>query len=140
LGTKQLFDFANKCHSIDAFVHLSNIQKFASKLSDERYLYPISTFENESPSSTEMLAEILDPNPEKQQYNYFRPLYNNAYLYSKALTEHILVDQVLKNKSANGGRQFPIAIMRLSPVGPSVQEPLVGWVNIMDFFRTHVYF
>ncbi|KAL7309978.1 hypothetical protein PS15m_010792 [Mucor circinelloides] len=129
LGTKQLFDFANKCHSIDAFVHLSNIQKFASKPSDEKYLYPISTFENESPSPTQILAEILDPNPEKQQYNYFRPLYNNAYLYSKALTEHVLVDQVLKNKSTHGGTQFPIAIMRLSPVGPSVQEPLVGWAD-----------
>lgn len=83
-----------------------------------------------------MLAEILDPNPEKQQYNYFRPLYNNAYLYSKALTEHIIVDEVSKNKSANGGqgKQFPIAIMRLSPVGPSVQEPLVGWVFLYFFF------
>ncbi|OAD07491.1 hypothetical protein MUCCIDRAFT_157772 [Mucor lusitanicus CBS 277.49] len=128
LGTKQLFDFANQCHSIDAFVHLSNMQTFASKPSDEKHLYPISTFENTSPSPTQILAEILDPNPEKQQYNYFRPLYNNAYLYSKALTEHILVDEVVKNKQA-GSRQFPIAIMRLSPVGPSVQEPLVGWAD-----------
>ncbi|KAI8640642.1 male sterility protein-domain-containing protein [Parasitella parasitica] len=129
LGTKQLFDFATKCHSIDAFVHLSNIQKFESKPSDEKYLYPISTFENESPSPTQIMAEILDPNLEKQQYNYFRPLYNNAYLYSKALTEHILADEVLRIKSTSGATQFPIAIMRLSPVGPGVQEPLVGWAD-----------
>ncbi|KAK4513527.1 uncharacterized protein ATC70_005529 [Mucor velutinosus] len=128
LGTKQLFDFANQCHSIDAFIHLSNMQTLASKPSDEKYLYPISTFENASPSPTQILAEILDPNPEKQQYNYFRPLYSNAYLYSKALTEHILIDEVMKNKQG-GGRQFPIAIMRLGPVGPSVQEPLVGWAD-----------
>lgn len=63
------------------------------------------------------------------QYTDFRPLYSNPYLFSKSLAEHIVVDQVLKKKE-EGSYQFPIGILRLSPVGPSVQEPLIGWVRI----------
>lgn len=54
--------------------------------------------------------------------------YPDVYMLSKSLAEHMLVREVEK-KQGNGGHQFPIAILRLSPVGPSVCEPLVGWVS-----------
>lgn len=84
-------------------------------------LYPLP----ESKNATDILDQILNT----PQYEQFRPLYSNPYLFSKSLTEHILADHVVKNKATHL-RQFPIAIMRLSPVGPSVQEPLIGWVKL----------
>jgi hypothetical protein len=87
-------------------------------------LYPLPT-----KSANNILNEIMQGD---QDYDEFRPLYSNPYLFSKSLTEHVLVDHVLKNKE-NNLPQFPIGIMRLSPVGPSVQEPLIGWVNL--YFR-----
>jgi hypothetical protein len=88
-------------------------------------LYPLPDTKN----ATEILDQILNT----PQYSDFRPLYANPYLFSKSLTEHILVDHVVKNKATNVPL-FPIAIMRLSPVGPSVQEPLIGWVK----YKKHV--
>lgn len=100
-------------------------------MSDEKYLYPLpSKIDTEdSLSATDILDHILDTNPEKQPiYTDFKSLYSNTYLFSKSLSEHILTEQVLKNKQ-DGLPQFPVAILRTSPVGPSVQEPLIGWVS-----------
>lgn len=111
---------------------MSNLQQLNGngwKAADEKYLYPLTT---DTKSANDILNEIMDTSTDGSQYNDFRPLYSNPYLFSKSLTEHILVDQVLKNK-ADGISQFPIGIMRLSPVGPSVQEPLIGWVNYFLF-------
>lgn len=125
---------AKECHSISAFVHLSNLQhKVGGKASDEKYLYPlpskINTEESSNLSPTDILNHVLDTNPEKQPiYTDFKSLYSNAYLFSKSLSEHILTEQVLKNKE-EGASQFPIAILRACPVGPGVQEPLIGWVS-----------
>lgn len=124
-GTLQLLTLANQCHSIDAFIYLSNLQQINGngwKTADEKYLYPLST---DAKNATDILTEIM---AEGSQYTGFRPLYSNPYLFSKSLAEHVLVDQVIRNK-AIGSYQFPIGIMRLSPVGPSVQEPLIGWVK-----------
>lgn len=106
-----------------AFIYLSNIQQFDGKgwkTTDEKYLYPLP-----SKSANNILNEIMEDGG--SQYDEFLTLYSNSYLFSKSLTEHILVDHVLQNKE-NGVHQFPIGILRLSPVGPSVQEPLIGWV------------
>ncbi|KAI7896859.1 male sterility protein-domain-containing protein [Mucor mucedo] len=124
-GTLQLLTLANQCHSIDAFIYLSNLQQINGngwKTADEKYLYPLST---DAKNATDILTEIM---AEGSQYAGFRPLYSNPYLFSKSLAEHVLVDQVIRNK-AIGSYQFPIGIMRLSPVGPSVQEPLIGWAD-----------
>lgn len=136
-------DLANQCHSISAFIHLSNLQQFNGwKASDEKHLYPLSTSSSVTTETTtegirknanDILSEIMElkfaADGTQEHYNDYRSIYSNPYLFSKSLTEHLLVDQVLKNK-ANGQDQFPIGIMRLSPVGPSVQEPLIGWVRI----------
>ncbi|CAO3636392.1 unnamed protein product [Mucor hiemalis] len=123
-GTLQLLNIANQCHSMAAFIYLSNIQQFDGKgwkTTDEKYLYPLP-----SKSANNILNEIMEDGG--SQYDEFLTLYSNSYLFSKSLTEHILVDHVLQNKE-NGVHQFPIGILRLSPVGPSVQEPLIGWAD-----------
>ncbi|KAI8081209.1 male sterility protein-domain-containing protein [Thamnidium elegans] len=122
-GTLHLLTIANQCKDINAFIHLSNIQQFNGngwKGTEEKHLYPLPDTKN----ATEILDQILNT----PQYTDFRPLYANPYLFSKSLTEHILVDHIVKNKATNLPL-FPIAIMRLSPVGPSVQEPLIGWAD-----------
>ncbi|KAI9251979.1 male sterility protein-domain-containing protein [Sporodiniella umbellata] len=114
LGTLDLLNLAKQCDSISGFVHLSTLQPN----SDERYLYPLK----QDHSATDVLQDILD----QQELVEYKPLYDNAYLYAKSMTEHILADQVNKMPKE---QLFPISIMRLGPVGPSVQEPLIGWAD-----------
>lgn len=126
LGTLDLLNLAKQCESISGFVHLSTLQSN----SDEKYLCPLK----QDHSAADVLQDILD------QHDEYKPLYDNAYLYSKSMTEHILADQVNKMPK---DQVFPISIMRLAPVGPSVHEPLIGWVSFnqglapLFFFYLH---
>lgn len=61
-------------------------------------------------------------------FENYKQLYPNTYFFSKSLAEHMLVKEVEK-KQSNGGHQFPIAIVRSSPIGPSACEPMIGWVS-----------
>lgn len=36
----------------------------------------------------------------------------------------------VERKRSTGGQQYPVAIMRFSPIGPSVAEPLMAWVSV----------
>ena len=108
---------------MSAFIHLSNIQQFHAsgwKSIDEKHLYPLP-----SKSASGILDQIMQ---QDGMYTDYQHLYSNPYLFSKSLSEHMIVDHVLKSKE-NETTSFPIAIMRLSTVGPSVQEPLIGWVG-----------
>lgn len=58
----------------------------------------------------------------------FKAEYPDSYLLSKSLIEHIISKEIQKKKS-RGELHFPIAILRSSPFGPSISEPLVGWVS-----------
>jgi hypothetical protein len=60
--------------------------------------------------------------------NLVRPYYQNAYTFSMALAEQVLVNDVRKKQLSNF-QQFPIGILRLGHIGPSVCEPLKGWVR-----------
>lgn len=61
-------------------------------------------------------------------FNQFKPYYPNTYLFSKSLAEHIIINDI-QQKQLSNFQQTPIGIIRLSPVGPSVLEPLKGWVK-----------
>ncbi|EIE91015.1 hypothetical protein RO3G_15726 [Rhizopus delemar RA 99-880] len=114
LGTLELLNIAKQCESISAFVHLSTLQSN----SDEKYLLPLKP----DHSAADNLQDILD----QQEPVEYKPLYNNAYLYSKSLTEHLLADEISKMSKE---QLFPISILRLASVGPGVHEPLVGWAD-----------
>ncbi|EIE79242.1 hypothetical protein RO3G_03947 [Rhizopus delemar RA 99-880] len=114
LGTLELFNIAKQCESISAFIHLSTLQLH----SNEKNLLPLK----ESHSPADNLQDILD----QQESLEYKPLYNSAYLYSKSLAEHILVDEIRKTPE---NQLFPTSIMRIASVGPSVQEPLIGWAD-----------
>lgn len=65
--------------------------------------------------------------------DYCSEKYPDGYLLSKSLAEHMITREVGRIKE-NGAYQFPIAIMRSSPIGPSVAEPLIGWVSVSHHF------
>ncbi|KAG1149463.1 hypothetical protein G6F37_006150 [Rhizopus arrhizus] len=114
LGTLELFNIAKQCESISAFIHLSTLQQH----SNEKNLLPLK----EGHSPADILQDILD----QQEPLEYKPLYNSAYLYSKSLAEHILVDEIRKTPE---NQLFPTSIMRIASVGPGVQEPLIGWTD-----------
>lgn len=62
--------------------------------------------------------------------NQARYYYQNAYNFSKALAEQVLVSDTRKKKIRNSSH-FPIGILRLGHLGPSVSEPLKGWVRLI---------
>ena len=66
-------------------------------------------------------------------FEEYKQFYPDTYLFSKCLIEHLIISEI-ERKRNNGGYQYPIAIMRSSPIGPSAIEPLVGWVKIYFFF------
>ncbi|KAI8360875.1 male sterility protein-domain-containing protein [Choanephora cucurbitarum] len=127
-GTLQLLNLAKQCHSVAAFVHLSNLQTVNNKSAEEKYLYPLPKTPTDSQlSATNIVRQIVEGSPFDHQH--FQSLYTNAYHYSKSLAEHVLLEEIAKSKQDDQRPLFPIAIMRLSPVGPSIQEPLVGWAD-----------
>ncbi|KAF7727661.1 cyclin-dependent kinase inhibitor far1 [Apophysomyces ossiformis] len=126
-GTMNLVHLANDCESMAAFVQLSPLQVHhtgASTFLEDR-LYPMPT---EGPVA--IYQRILDSDHEEIPIiaEQLRTHYPNTYLFSKSLAEHLLVKEVEK-KRASASPQYPIAIMRVGPVGPSVSEPLIGWAD-----------
>ncbi|CAO3697828.1 unnamed protein product [Rhizopus microsporus] len=114
LGTVELLNITKQCESVSSFVYLSALQPAA----DEKYLLPLC----QEGSAMDIAKNILD----QQESPQYKPLYNNGYLFSKSLTEHILRDEISKMSKEN---LLHISIMRLAPVGPSVREPLIGWAD-----------
>ncbi|RCI05851.1 cyclin-dependent kinase inhibitor far1 [Rhizopus stolonifer] len=128
LGTMHLLELANQCHSMAAFVHLSNLQSVNNKSPEEKTLYPLPKTPTEPQlSATKIVQQIVDGSPVDHQH--FRSFYSNAYLYSKSLAEHVLLEEIQKHRQQETQPPFPIAMMRLGPVGPSIQEPLMGWAD-----------
>lgn len=70
--------------------------------------------------------------------DYCSGKYPDGYLLSKSLAEHMITREVGRIKE-NGAYQFPIAILRSSPIGPSVAEPLVGWVSVSYYLDINGY-
>ncbi|KAG0188479.1 cyclin-dependent kinase inhibitor far1 [Apophysomyces sp. BC1034] len=103
LGTVNLIELANNCVSMTAFIQLSPLQVHhaapSTLLEDRLFAMP-------SEGSEAIFSRILSSN----------------------LEEHILVKEIEKKRSS-ASQQYPMAIMRISPVGPSVIEPLVGWAD-----------
>ncbi|KAI7906338.1 male sterility protein-domain-containing protein [Cokeromyces recurvatus] len=128
-GTLQLLDLAKKCLSLSAFVSLSHLFQHDEQKIEENSLYPLCN-SGQKLTAKEILNQILSTNEDDE--NNFHTLipsfYNNDYFFSKALAEHILVEEVSRSLKEEDSL-FPIAMLRLSPVGPSVHEPLIGWAD-----------
>ncbi|KAI8137700.1 male sterility protein-domain-containing protein [Fennellomyces sp. T-0311] len=124
LGTLDLLELANECMTLSAFVHLSPLQSAAGSGAEDRLL-PIPGEDPEAILSSILSSSLEDlPN----LFDEYKRNYPDSYLLSKSLAEHMIVSAV-ERKRTNGSFQYPLAIMRSSPVGPSASEPLVGWAD-----------
>ncbi|KAI7867661.1 male sterility protein-domain-containing protein [Spinellus fusiger] len=122
LGTLHLAELASAC-PLSCFVFLSPLQVHHSEsLSD--HLLPLP--EQGPEAILETTLRTIEDIP--TLYPDYKAHYPNTYLFSKALSEHLLAKHVDK-KRAMGHKPSSMTIMRLSPLGPSLQEPLVGWAD-----------
>ncbi|KAI9246910.1 male sterility protein-domain-containing protein [Phascolomyces articulosus] len=125
LGTLNLIELANECMTLAAFIHMSPLQ-MASGSAIEDHLLPIPS--EDSPHG--ILSTILSSSFEDLPtiFDTYKRFYPDTYLFSKTLAEHLIISEIERIRN-NGGYQYPIAIMRSSPIGPSASEPLVGWAD-----------
>ncbi|CAO3638313.1 unnamed protein product [Cunninghamella blakesleeana] len=126
LGTNNILNFANECGNVSSFIHLSPLQLYGSTgLSYNT----IGGLPNDD-TVDDIISLILNTKSEElpNLFNQFKPYYPNTYLFSKSLAEHILIEDI-QQKQRSKFQQIPIGIIRLSPVGPSVLEPLKGWAD-----------
>ncbi|CAO3649133.1 unnamed protein product [Cunninghamella echinulata] len=126
LGTNNILNLANECGNVLSFIHLSPLQLYGSSGLSYNTIGGLPTDD----SVEDMISLILNASNEELPtiFNQFKPYYPNTYLFSKSLAEHILTNDA-QQKQLSHFQQFPIGILRLSPVGPSVLEPLKGWAD-----------
>lgn len=117
--------------SLEAFIHTSLAYTDPSIPHGhlQERVYPMKLGDPE-----ELLTEIVDLELKEIPKMTQRILayYPNTYTFTKALTEHLIMKRVDINRveEAQGGKkQWPVAIVRATQVGPAVFEPLPGWVR-----------
>ncbi|KAI9010320.1 male sterility protein-domain-containing protein [Phycomyces nitens] len=131
LATLRLMDLADECPAMSAFIHMSNThlyqdlppgniyeQVYDLGLGDpEQVLKKLVTMDEQE--SNVLLKKIL------QQYP-------TTHMFTKALTEHLILCRAELNREEEkqgGKKQWPIAIIRSSWLGPSAFEPFPGWLG-----------
>ncbi|KAG1141507.1 hypothetical protein G6F38_008375 [Rhizopus arrhizus] len=131
LGTLRVMDLADECQQMEAFIHTSLAYTDPSIPHGhlQERVYPMKLGDPE-----ELLTEIVDLELKEIPKMTQRILayYPNTYTFTKALTEHLIMKRVDINRveEAQGGKkQWPVAIVRATQVGPAVFEPLPGWVD-----------
>ncbi|XP_077995112.1 fatty acyl-CoA reductase 1-like [Glandiceps talaboti] len=115
-GLIQLLELCKDMKKLQAFVHTStaycnsDVQYIEEKIypppMDHRKLDDIIDWMDDDMIDT-ITPKLIDPKP-------------NTYTFTKAIAEHILVEE---------GNDIPIAIVRPSIVGAVWKEPLPGWVD-----------
>ncbi|KAG2222121.1 hypothetical protein INT45_007557 [Circinella minor] len=125
LGTLNLIELANECMTLAGFIHMSPLQ-MTSGLVYEDHLLPIPSEDSPHTILSTILSSTFEDLP--TLFEEYKQFYPDTYLFSKCLIEHLIISEI-ERKRNNGGYQYPIAIMRSSPIGPSAIEPLVGWAD-----------
>lgn len=119
ISTRNLLDLADKCHNLDAFVHVSTAySNINQKVIYEKVYDPIFDY-NEAialveAGKTEELEEL--------QVQLLKK-FPNTYIFSKNLAEQLVADR---------SKRLPITIVRPSIICPSIKEPYLGWVDSMN--------
>jgi fatty acyl-CoA reductase len=116
IGTMNAIQLCKECKQSEAFVFLSSVVSQFDKKSIKECIYdpPITSRELLS------LLEILDDHQIELLTPSIMRQIPNTYGLTKSVTEHHL-SQVMDN--------IPTAIIRMTPIGPSLAEPFEGWVD-----------
>lgn len=120
LGTQRLIALAHKMRCLAAFVHASTAYANCDRHRIIESVYPppvdphqlIQALSWMSDSMVEAISPIIVGK---------RP---NTYTLTKALTEHLIVEEC--------GDRIPVTIVRPSIIGATCAEPLVGWVDNLN--------
>ncbi|KAI8073923.1 male sterility protein-domain-containing protein [Gongronella butleri] len=126
LGTAHVVQLANECGSLSSLLHLSPMQIYGATTAAPNALgiLPMDA------APQDLINAILTASPEELHgfLSQIQQHYTTPLAFSKSLAEHILIDDIRK-KQESRFQQFPVGILRLAPVGPSLHEPLQGWAD-----------
>ncbi|XP_047097438.1 putative fatty acyl-CoA reductase CG5065 isoform X1 [Schistocerca piceifrons] len=119
VGTKRLVQLCHKMDKLEALVHVSTAYCNCDRSEVSEMVYPPPADPEKIVECVEWMDEdLLDAITPKIIGN--RP---NTYTFTKALAEHMLVEQ-------SGG--LPVAIVRPSIVTAAWKEPIPGWVDNLN--------
>uniref|UniRef100_A0A1B6CB27 Fatty acyl-CoA reductase n=1 Tax=Clastoptera arizonana TaxID=38151 RepID=A0A1B6CB27_9HEMI len=119
IGTKRLVELCGRMTKLEALVHVSTAYCNCNRQEVNEVIYPPPADPEKIIQWTEWMDDKLIDSVTPEIIKN-RP---NTYTFTKALAEHILVEQ--------SGR-LPIAIVRPSIVTASWKGPLPGWVDNLN--------
>ncbi|XP_065216397.1 putative fatty acyl-CoA reductase CG5065 [Planococcus citri] len=119
LGTARMLDLAQKMKKLEAFVHVSTAFCCCENLTVEERIYPST----QNPLDVIDLTRWMDPQMLADLTPKLIYPLPNTYIYSKRLTETLLLNYV---------SLVPIIVARPSIVIPAISEPLPGWNDTLN--------
>ncbi|XP_057366398.1 putative fatty acyl-CoA reductase CG5065 [Daphnia carinata] len=118
-GTMRLIELVRKMDRLEALVHVSTAYANCDKDEIAEMIYP-------PPADPHKLMECVDWMDEELLKGITKKLIGkrpNTYTYTKALAEHLLLEEC-------GG--IPLAIVRPTIVTAAMKEPIPGWVDNLN--------
>ncbi|KAK4291377.1 hypothetical protein Pmani_035789 [Petrolisthes manimaculis] len=119
LGTKRLVELCHRMDKLVALVHVSTAYCNCDRGEVKEEVYPPPT----DPYKLIQLVDWMDDDT----FNHLTPKLigsrPNTYTYTKALAEHLLVQEAAS---------LPLVIVRPSIVAAAWREPLPGWVDNLN--------
>lgn len=119
LGTKRLVELCHKMERLVALIHVSTAYCNCDRGEVKEMVYP-------PPIDPYKLIQLVDW-MDDDTFNHLTPKLigsrPNTYTYTKALAEHVLVQEA---------ESLPLAIVRPSIVAAAWREPLPGWVDNLN--------
>ncbi|XP_047476457.1 putative fatty acyl-CoA reductase CG5065 [Penaeus chinensis] len=119
LGTRRLVELCHKMEKLVALVHVSTAYCNCDRVEVKEVVYP-------PPIDPYKLIQLVDW-MDDDTFNHLTPKLigsrPNTYTYTKALAEHVLVQEA---------GSLPLAIVRPSIVAAAWREPLPGWVDNLN--------
>ncbi|XP_069702736.1 putative fatty acyl-CoA reductase CG5065 [Periplaneta americana] len=119
LGTKRLVQLCHKMAKLEALVHVSTAYCNCNRQEVQEVVYP-------PPADPEKIIQCVDWMEEDLLDTITPKIIGsrpNTYTFTKALAEHVLVQE---------SGSLPVAIVRPSIVTAAWQEPIPGWVDNLN--------
>jgi len=118
-GTMRLIELCRKMDRLDALIHVSTAYANCDKEEIAEMIYP-------PPADPQKLMECVDWMDEELLKSITKKLVGkrpNTYTYTKALAEHLLLEEC---------GSIPLAIVRPTIVTAALREPIPGWVDNLN--------
>ncbi|KAG0187993.1 cyclin-dependent kinase inhibitor far1 [Apophysomyces sp. BC1034] len=131
LATLRMMDLADECPDLCSFVHMSSTHHLSLDKSQTilEQVYSLGVGDPE-----DVLKELVTMDEQERVAVTKRIMQRHPtiHLFTKALAEHLILRRVEFNKDEErhgGKKQWAVAIMRSSRIGPSAYEPYPGWTS-----------